>query len=55
MAGGTLTALIWSAAHAGDGDVHGDRRQHRPASVTVNAGGYTDVAGNLGSSGTDPR
>ena len=50
VTGGTLSALTWNAAHtlatatftASDDSV-------TPGSVTVAAGSYTDVAGNLGS------
>ena len=52
VTGGTLSALTWNAAHtfatatftASDDSV-------TPGSVTVAAGSYTDVAGNLGSAG----
>ena len=54
VTGGTLSALTWNAAHtfatatftASDDSV-------TPGSVTVAAGSYTDVAGNLGSAGSD--
>ncbi|MCA6126335.1 hypothetical protein J6500_31250, partial [Bradyrhizobium sp. WSM 1704] len=54
VVGGTLSALSWAADHtsatatftATDGIT-------ASGSVTVDANGYTDVAGNLGSSGTD--
>ena len=38
-------------AYGCDRDLHGERRQLTPGSVTVAAGSYTDVAGNLGSAG----
>ena len=54
VTGGTLSALTWNAAHtfatatftASDDSV-------TPGSVAVAAGSYTDVAGNLGSAGSD--
>ena len=54
VVGGVLSALVWDVGHtqatttftATDGST-------TAASVTVNANSYTDVAGNLGSSGTD--
>ena len=40
-------------AYASDGDLHGDRRQYHGGLGHGCGNYYTDVAGNLGSSGTD--
>ena len=48
VTGGTLSALPGTGAYRCDGDLHGDRRQHRSGLGDGKRGGYTDVAGNLG-------
>ncbi|MES0103932.1 Ig-like domain-containing protein, partial [Mesorhizobium sp. M0001] len=53
VAGGTLSALTWNAGHtAATATFTATDASETAGSVTVDAG-YTDVAGNLGTSGTD--
>jgi hypothetical protein len=54
VAGGTLSALTWNAGHtAATATFTATDGNETTGSVTVNANSYTDVAGNLGSSGAD--
>ena len=52
VAGGVLTALIWNVGHtAATATFTATDNSTTAASVTVNANGYTDVAGNLARAG----
>ena len=54
VTGGTLSALSWNAAHTvATATFTATDDSTAQGVVTVNAGGYTDVAGNLGTIGSD--
>ena len=54
VTGGTLSALSWNAAHTvATATFTATDVSIAQGVVTVNAGGYTDVAGNLGTIGSD--
>ena len=54
VVGGVLSALVWDVGHTqATATFTATDSSTTAASVTVNANSYTDVAGNLGSSGTD--